>query len=73
MRRWRRRQRRALSHRLTGFGQEFATAFHRFYADCRIVTTDPSTTQARLWLVEAAKSVILAILELLAISAPETM
>ena len=64
---------RRASHRLTGFGQEFATAFHRFYADCRIVTTDPSTTQARLWLVEAAKSVILAILELLAISAPETM
>jgi len=64
---------RRAPHRLTGFGQEFATAFHRFYADCRIVTDDPATTQARLWLVEAAKSVILAILDLLALTAPETM
>jgi arginyl-tRNA synthetase len=30
-------------------------------------------TQARLWLVEAAKSVVRAILDLLALSAPETM
>ena len=64
---------RRAPHRLTGFGQEFATAFHRFYSDCRIVTDDPAVTQARLWLVEAAKSVIQAILDLLAITAPETM
>ncbi|HAX82179.1 MAG TPA: arginine--tRNA ligase [Actinobacteria bacterium] len=65
-------QRRA-PHGLTGFGQEFAAAFHRFYTDCRIVTDDPAVTQARLWLVEAAKSVIRAILDLLALTAPETM
>jgi arginyl-tRNA synthetase len=64
---------RRAPHRLTGFGQEFATAFHRFYSDCRIITDDPATTQARLWLVEAAKSVIRAVLELLALTAPETM
>ena len=64
---------RRAPHRLTGFGQEFAASFHRFYTDCRIVTDDPGTTQARLWLVEAAKSVIGAILGLLGLTAPETM
>jgi len=64
---------RRAPHRLTGFGQEFATSFHRFYTDCRIVTDDPAITQARLWLLEAAKSALTAILGLLALSAPETM
>jgi arginyl-tRNA synthetase len=60
-------------HRLTAFGYDLATAFHRFYTDCRIVTEDPALTQARLWLVEAAKSVLLAVLGLLGITAPERM
>ena len=50
-----------------------ATAFHGFYTDCRIVTEDAGLTQARLWLVEAAKSVMLAVLGLLGISAPDRM
>jgi arginyl-tRNA synthetase len=65
-------QRRA-PHRMTAYGYDVATAFHRFYTDCRIVTEDASLTQARLWLVEAAKSVMLGVLGLLGISAPETM
>jgi len=36
---------RRAPHRLTGFGQEFAAAFHRFYTDCRIVTDDPAGPQ----------------------------
>ena len=61
-------------HRLTAYGQDLATAFHRFYADCRIVVPDePEVTQARLWLVEAAKSALVAVLDLLAISAPDKM
>jgi arginyl-tRNA synthetase len=64
---------RRAPHRLTGFGQEFATSFHRFYTDCRIVTDDPATTQARLWLLEAAKSALTAIVGLLALTAPEAM
>jgi arginyl-tRNA synthetase len=60
-------------HRVAGFGLELATAFHRFYTDCRIVTEDPGLTQARLWLVEAAKSALLAVLGVLGISAPERM
>jgi arginyl-tRNA synthetase len=60
-------------HRVAAYGQDVATAFHRFYTDCRIVTDDAELTQARLWLVEAARSVILAVLGILGISAPEQM
>ena len=56
-----------------GTGYDVATSFHRFYTDCRIVTEDAGLTQARLWLVEAAKSVMLAVLGLLGISAPDRM
>lgn len=56
---------RRASHRVTAYGGDFATAFHRFYTDCRVVTDDPEVTQARLWLIEASKSVILAILGVL--------
>ncbi len=64
---------RRAPHRMTSYGYEVATAFHRFYTDCRIVTEDAGLTQARLWLVEAAKSVMLAVLGLLGISAPDRM
>jgi len=65
--------RRRAPHRLTAYAYEVATAFHRFYTDCRIITDDPAVTQARLWLVEASKSVILVLLDLLGLTAPESM
>ena len=64
---------RRAPHRVTAYGADFATAFHRFYTDCRVVTDDPDLTQARLWLVEASKSVIAAVLGVLGLSAPEAM
>ena len=64
---------RRAPHRIATYGTEFATAFHRFYTDCRVVTDDPAVTQARLWLIEASKSVIVAILTTLGLSAPESM
>ncbi len=65
--------RRRAPHRVVQYGYEFAGAFHKFYADCRIVTDDPALTQARLWLVEAARSTLRAVLGILGISAPEKM
>ncbi|MEX2322452.1 MAG: arginine--tRNA ligase [Acidimicrobiia bacterium] len=65
--------RRRAPHRVTAYAHELATAFHRFYTDCRVVTDDPARTQARLWLIEAAKSAVRATLDLLAVSAPESM
>ncbi|MBS1196149.1 MAG: argS, partial [Actinobacteria bacterium] len=64
---------RRAPHRIAAYGQDFAAAFHKFYTDCRIVTDDPALTQARLWLVEGAKSVLLAVLGLLGLSAPDRM
>jgi arginyl-tRNA synthetase len=64
---------RRAPHRVVGYGYELAGAFHKFYTDCRVVTDDAALTQARLWLVEAAKNALLAVLEILGISAPERM
>ncbi|MEX1207178.1 MAG: arginine--tRNA ligase [Acidimicrobiia bacterium] len=64
---------RRAAHRLTAYGYDFATAFHRFYTDCRIVTDDHAVTQARLWLVEGSKSVMAGVLGLLGLTAPESM
>lgn len=64
---------RRAPHRLAAYGYDFATAFHRFYTDCRIVTEDQAVTQARLWLVEASKSVMAGVLGLLGLTAPERM
>ncbi|MDX1692033.1 MAG: arginine--tRNA ligase, partial [Acidimicrobiia bacterium] len=64
---------RRAPHRVAAYGQDVATAFHRFYTDCRIVTDDPGVTQARLWLVEGAKHVLLAVLGVLGLSAPDRM
>jgi arginyl-tRNA synthetase len=64
---------RRAPHRMAAYGQDFAAAFHKFYTDCRIVTDDAALTQARLWLAEAAKSVLAAVLGLLGLSAPDHM
>ncbi len=64
---------RRAPHRVTAYGADFATAFHRFYTDCRVVTDDAAVTQARLWLVAAAKNVLLAVLGVLGLTAPESM
>ena len=64
---------RRAPHRIAAYGQDFAAAFHKFYTDCRIVTDDAALTQARLWLAEAAKSVLAAVLGLLGLSAPDHM
>jgi arginyl-tRNA synthetase len=60
-------------HRLTHAAQDLAATFHRFYAACRVVTDDAALTQARLWLSSATKQVLATLLELVGVSAPESM
>ncbi|HLB62318.1 MAG TPA: arginine--tRNA ligase [Actinomycetota bacterium] len=60
-------------YRLTHFSQELAARFHRFYTECRVISDDAGLTQARLWVCVAAKRVIANALELLGVSAPESM
>ena len=59
--------------RLARYSERLATAFHRFYAECRVVSDDDVLTQARLWLSVAAKQAIANVLALLGVSAPEEM
>jgi arginyl-tRNA synthetase len=60
-------------HRLTRYAEEVAAAFHRFYTECRVITEDGPLTQARLWLGAATKQVVATTLQLLGVSAPESM
>ncbi len=62
-------------HRLTNWTREMAAAFHGFYHDCRIVDDDvpAELTQARMWLLEASRIGLVVALDLLGVSAPESM
>ena len=62
-------------HKVTTWVRELANAFHGFYHDCYVVGqgVSPELTQARLWLVESAKVGLAIGLDLLGVSAPETM
>ncbi|MDO8558964.1 MAG: arginine--tRNA ligase [bacterium] len=59
--------------RLPQYATNLASAFHKFYGDCRIISEDKNLTQARLSLVLAAKIVLENTLSLMGISAPEKM
>ncbi len=62
-------------HKLGTWVRELAGAFHGFYHDCYVMGADvpPELTQARLWLVEAARIGFAIGLDLLGVSAPESM
>ncbi len=64
-------------HRVTRYLEELSGAYHRFYDNCRILPRgdEPVTDQmrARLWLNDAARTVIANGLGLLGVSAPERM
>jgi arginyl-tRNA synthetase len=53
--------------------REFASRFHGFYRECRVLTDDAELTQARLWLVEACRVGLGSALGILGVSAPEAM
>jgi len=62
-------------HRVTTWVRELAGAFHGFYHDCYVMGEgiDPATSQARLWLVEGARVGLAIGLDLLGVSAPESL
>ncbi len=60
-------------HALPYYAQELATAFHAFYKQCRVVTSDKAMTGARLKLVKAARVVLGRTLRLMGMTAPEKM
>ena len=60
-------------HRLTRYAEDLAAAFHRFYAECRVLTDDRALSSARWWLVNATRRVLANTLDLIGIDAPERM
>jgi arginyl-tRNA synthetase len=61
-------------HKVTTWVRELADRFHGFYHDCYVIgDVPPELTQARLWLVEAARTGLAIGLDLLGVSAPESM
>ncbi|MGN6686849.1 MAG: arginine--tRNA ligase [Actinomycetales bacterium] len=64
-------------HRVARYLEELASAFHKFYDECRVLPRgDEEVTdvmRARLWLVDATRVVLRNGLGLLGVSAPERM
>ena len=59
---------------LTTYATDLATTFHAYYRDRRVVdVADPTTSAARLALVDAARLALANSLALMGISAPESM
>ena len=61
------------THDVPRYAYELATAFSAFYRDAKVLTDDAALSAARLALVDAARSVLANALDLLGISAPESM
>jgi len=59
--------------KLAKYALDLATAFHKFYQDCRLITEDDNLSQARLALALATRIVLGQMLTLMGISAPEKM
>jgi len=59
--------------RIPQYAIGLAEAFHRFYADCRVISGDKNLTSARLALAVATKMVLENAFELMGIAAPEKM
>lgn len=59
--------------RINRFVIDLASAFHRFYNNCRIQGADPALQQARLALCLAVRAVIRNVLTMFKITVPETM
>jgi len=61
-------------HHLAHYARELAAAFHNFYGQCRVVQIEnPELSSSRLLLLEATRSVLARILDLMGISAPKSM
>ena len=59
--------------KITHYVEELATKFHKFYNSCRVKGDDEGLMQARLTLCTNTATVIKNVLDLLKISAPESM
>jgi arginyl-tRNA synthetase len=64
---------RRAPHRIAGYAQELAADFHVFYKHCRVLGVDQALVSSRLALCLVVRRVIHRCLDLLGVSAPESM
>ena len=65
---------RRAPHRLTVYAHNVASDFHAFYRDCRVVGAEPAELEdLRLVLCDETRRAIARVLDLLGVSAPESM
>jgi arginyl-tRNA synthetase len=60
-------------HRIAGYAQDTAKAFHQFYKQCRVLGSPPPVERSRLALCQAAKQVLATALDLIGVAAPDSM
>jgi len=60
-------------HRLTQYARDVAADFHQFYTECRILVDDRELRIARLALCLATRTVLARVLDLIGVTAPESM
>jgi arginyl-tRNA synthetase len=61
------------THEVPRYAYELASAFSAFYRDCKVLSEDEALSRARLALVDATRGVLVNALDLLGISAPDSM
>lgn len=60
-------------HHLAMYAREVAAVLHSYYHKCRVISEDKELMKARLVLVESTRIVLVNVLKLLGVSAPERM
>lgn len=60
-------------HRLPYYAHELASAFHKFYTQCRVLQDDPDLSAARLALVKTTQATLASVLGMMGVSAPDSM
>jgi arginyl-tRNA synthetase len=64
---------RRAPHRIAAYAQDLAGDYHVFYKHCRVIGVDPAIASSRLALCLITKRVIARCLDLVGVSAPESM
>ena len=64
---------RLAPHRLTRYARDVASDFHQFYTECKILVPERDERLARLSLCIATQTVLARVLNMVGVTAPETM
>jgi len=60
-------------HRVAGYAQDTAKAFHQFYKQCRVLGSEAAVERSRLALCRATMQVLRTALDLIGVEAPDSM